>query len=451
MPACADCKNFIENQKCSISGTTIDLELALMPHIPCSNYKVTTAKFIEYTIQNEISGTEWENRMPMKTIILNKLKELNPDVPKDGSVGKISFDVPNKARMKIKTQRFLTRKLNLNDGYLPDHIISSIANKINSKLFPEIKIELIKGKAITEAYRKSVGGRSCMTGSCCDFTRLYEMNPDKVQMLTMHYMNDSARAILYKLDDNKGYYLDRVYCSCSLLHDKMYAHADNNGWYSYTNLKDKTYEEKENLIISNLEYENGYMPYMDTFNGTLHGRKLTLSKDGDICMDSTCGYLVGRRNTCERCGERIHENNAVSIGDYNYCEYCAREYFTYCEHCNEYVPNDDAVLVEDIDIYVCEHCASNHYVHCEDCGIYTKEDYVVVEGKYYVCISCSEGTLYKSCKECSEWFYEENINEDGYCESCEAQRTSVSDCKPEDESENEENVNIKCESVEGTA
>lgn len=423
MPACIDCRNFTKDENCGITGLPIGLNFATNPNVlPCSKYIMSTPLFIENIIQTEVCSTKGSNCwLSRKYIIREKLEKLNPDVPKDNSVGKIAFDVPDKSRMKIRTQRFLTRKLNLNNGFLPDHIISNIANKINSTLFPDIKIELIKGKAITECYSKSVGSGSCMTGSCANFTKLYEMNPDKIQMLTMYYMNDSARAILYKLDNDKGYYLDRVYASCKLLEDKMYAHADNNNWISYDNLPGKTYEEKDSLVISDLMYEDGYVPYMDTFEGTIFEHRLTLSRGGDICLDSTSGYIDGTGYTCEWCDEHIHEDDAVSVGDYTYCQYCVDNNFTFCERCNEYTNNNNAVKIEDKDMYVCQRCADNYYTVCQDCGEYNSEEYTIIEDAA-VCDGCTESDKYVSCETCGEWFYEENT-EDGYCE----------DCKPEDE------------------
>lgn len=399
----------------------------------CSCYKKNTTYFIKDTIQDEIYNTRWSNCwLSRKCIIQCKLEKLNPEIPKDNTPGFISFDVPNKARMRIRTQRFLTRKLNLNNIYLPDHLISNIANKINSVLFPGIKTKLIRGKDITEAYCKSVGGGSCMTGSCASCTKLYEMNPDKIQMLTMYYINDSARAILYKLDDDKGYYLDRVYASCRLLEDKMYAYADNNGWYRRGKLCNLTADEKDNLVISNLHYEDGHIPYMDTFGGSICNGMLTLSYSSyDIDLDSTNGY-IGDGYVCEWCEEHVHEDNTVSIGDYICCEDCVNEHFTFCERCSEYVKNDDAVHIEDTGKYVCRYCAENNYTRCEDCGNYNDSDYAIVESDC-ICLECLENSgKYIQCMKCCEWFYEENT-EDGHCE----------DCKPEEDDEGKSVEHIK--------
>lgn len=433
MSRCIDCKNFvIGNKSCSSFEKGFLAHEHIYEGIWCTKYKEKLSIFIRNMIQNEVCSTKGSNCwLSRKYIIIEKLNKLNPDVPKDNSVGKIAFDVLGKARMKIRTQRFLTRKLNLNSGFLPDHTISIIADKINSELFPNIKTELIKGKDITEAYRKNVGNESCMSGSCANFTKLYEMNPDKIQMLTMYYMNDSARAILYKLDNDKGHYLDRVYTSCCLLENKMYDYADNNNWISYNNINVKTTEEKQCLIISDLTYEDGYVPYMDTFEGTISGHRLTLSRNGDFYMDSTSGYIDGGGYTCEWCDEHVHEDETVSIGDSIYCESCANEHFTFCERCNEYVRNDDAVLIKDKNIYVCDHCASNKYVQCEDCNEYNGDDWHRTNNDKVVCNDCAENN-YTWCDDCGVLYDSGDVNEDGYCESC----------KPEPEDEEDHSTHV---------
>lgn len=386
----------------------------------CGCYQLSVSFLINTTIRDAVLNTRgsncWTSR---KYIIQEELNRLNPDLSKEHTSGMIAFDVPDKDRMKIRTQRFLTRKLILNNGFLPDHVISTVGDEINSVLFPDIETTIIKGQPITEAYRKSVGGSSCMTDCCAEHTKLYEMNPDKIQMLIMRYLNDSARAILYKLDNDKGYFLDRVYASNNLLEDKMYFYAEEKKWISYNNINGKSTEEKDTLIISDLVYEDGHVPYMDTFNGDIDGGKLTLSRGGSICMDSTDGCIEGGGYVCEWCAEHVHEDDAVSIGNYAYCQYCIDEHFTFCERCHEYVNSDDAVLIKDINKYVCNHCVSGNYVLCEDCESYIEDDYVTVESERCICMDCSTSTEYKECVECNEWFYEANINEDGYCNECE--------------------------------
>ena len=107
------------------------------------------------------------------------------------------------------------------------------------------------------------------------------------------------------------------------------------------------------------------------------------------------------------------------------CRGCLDENYTYCEHCNEYCHNDDAVHIEDADIYVCCDCANNSYYRCEDCNDYY-EHLNTTSYESYVCESCLEN--YECCDDCNEYFTSDDIT-DGYCE----------DCKPEAIPEQNEN------------
>lgn len=432
MPACTDCENLI-NRSCRASDILDNMpDSLILRDMPCNNYKqnTSTSDFIKNAIQEEDVKTKGYNCWLSKLhTVFDKLQQLNPTKPDDNTVGFIAFDVPDKPRVKLKTARFLTRKLNLNNGFLPDSAISSIANKINNKLFPDIRTELISGEQITEAYRKAVGSSSCMTNDYCDYTKLYEMNPDKIQMLVMYYMNDTARAILYKLDNGK-YYLDRIYASCDALKIKMSNYADKQNWYKRETIYKLTTEQKEALTVSDLHYEDGHVPYMDTFGGSIYKSKLTLSyNDYDLNLDNTDGYIESGY-VCECCSEYISEDDAISVGGDTYCEHCVTESFTYCECCGEYIDNDSIVYITDADIYVCEYHASRNYTQCEDCGDHYKDIYTItVDGKC-ICENCSDN--YATCNDCGEWFNPEDVDENGYC----------SECKPE-EDEPEENESIK--------
>ena len=354
-------------------------------------------------------------------IIMDKIAQLQPSKPEDQSTGYIAYSVPGKDRMKMKTTRFLTRKLNLNSGFLPDKVICQIADRINNDLFGNngIEVKLLAGCDITQAYRDEIGSHSCMTGDCADFTRFYEMNPDRFQMLVMLYQNDSARAILSKLDNGK-YYLDRVYASSEYLREKMYEHARQNGWYDYEGRSPAA-----ELVVSNLDYDDDSVPYMDTFqNGCTCGRGLTISVSGccDHELTSTDGTL-GSLNSCASCGCSVHDDECYYAGDENYCADCYCEIFTTCECCSEDIVSEDTVYIRDIDVSVCEDCSRRHYnvVQCEHCNDNFERAYIEIEW-YYICNSCAESINYDTCADCEESFYPDNLtqhsNGNYYCEDC---------------------------------
>ena len=356
-----------------------------------------------------------------KYIIKDRIKELEPGKPEDQTSGFIAFNVPNKDRMKLKTNRFLTRKLNLNSGFLSDKVICKITDKINNELFGNdgIIIELVRGEEITKHYERETGSHSCMTGDCADYTQLYEINPDRFQMLVMFYQNDSARAIVSKLDDG-SFYMDRIYSSCGFLQNKMIEYAENQNWPCYDKNRDT-----EDMTISNLDYEDGHIPYMDTFrNGCICYDGLTISTCGccDYDLGNTDGYLSGG-HTCEFCGGHLTEDDCYYTDDHCLCQDCYDENYSCCDNCGKIEHRDNISCIKDTHKYVCEDCRDRKYVCCEDCEGYFENDYIIDVDGYIHCNDCADGKYYP-CEYCGEIYPIDDLV-DNYCESC----------KPDDETE----------------
>ncbi len=378
---------------------------------------------IDFKLWRHIAKRSWVSR---RRLIIDSLNRLQPSIPEDGSTGKIAFNVPSKDRMKIKTGRFLTRKLNLNSGFLSDKSIAVITGDINSELFSDdVQIELVRGQEITKAYEDGIGAVTCMCtggdGGGPNCTLLYKLNPDRFQMLIMHYQADSARAIVHKLDNGR-YFMDRVYSSCSMLVGKMQSYAEESDWdyriSTEAGERDATCDDST-LTVSGLDYKEGEVPYMDTMeNGCTCGPGLTISAYG--CQDYELLNQNGqlrRGYTCANCGDWVSEDDYQPIDGNVYCEDCANKLFSYCDNCEEMVPVDDCVSIEDTSIYVCSSCAADKFTVCEDCGAYNKDDYIVIED-YAYCLSCAEE--YPICEECGEQSTDGNfVNEDGLCKDCE--------------------------------
>lgn len=331
------------------------------------------------------------------------IQELQPDKPEDETAGFLAYNVPNKDRMKMKTGRFLTRKLNLNSGFLPDTVIQKLASNINTYLFPDLGIRLDKGIAITENYENEIGGHSCMTGSCAEYTKLYEANPDRFQQLIIVQNGDSARAIVHKLDDGT-YMLDRIYGTCEYLKEKMRDYGTKQGW-----------SFRGSGTISNLKYTDGEIPFADTMKDyKIIDGLLTIGTNlpyYDGTLDSTDGKFYSGI-FCEYCEEYYDEDHIISVGDYYYCENCVSDNFTYCESCSEYCENEFVREVIDTGQYVCRHCAEDEYSCCESCNEYVSETQIL-DGDTEVCNDCSENHYH--CDDCGDLV---SKVEDGYCEDC---------------------------------
>ena len=341
-----------------------------------------------------------------------------PDKPDDGSTGFISFNAKNgNNRMKLRTARYLTRKCNLNthtdsnigNPILNDEQIRFLAEKINSLLWTDEElnnIELIRGRDITEAYNDEVGGSSCMTGCNSEYTRLYEVNPTRFEMLVIRSGNDSARAIVHKLDKGQKL-LGVVYTTAEHLWDKMQEYAAKQNWATY---KNRYGCPNNDLVMSDLNYCDGEIPYMDVLtSGKICGGLLTVSyNSGDFELQSTNGNLEGGYH-CENCNDYIHEDDIYYDGSGNaYCEYCFNENFIHCPDCEEVVHNSDTIYIQDKEIYVCQHCADKNYYSCQTCGDYaTLDDRQVLNDETY-CENCFDD-IADCCEDCNETFYTEDL------------------------------------------
>lgn len=312
--------------------------------------------------------------------IKTDLSFLKPDKSTNENTGYIAFHTPNKPRMKLKTGRFLTRKLNFNK-FLCDGLIREISDHINENLFPNLEIKLCKGKEITKNYKKAIGGGSCMCNFRAEFTRLYEMNPDRFQQLVMFLANDSARAIVHKLDCG-DYLLDRVYSSSDFLARKMRGYAIEQGWYyresasagkvEISHLRKKV--DYNQFVVSNLAWEEGCVPFMDTLcyyqieRGKLkiiHPHNSHLKIEGQL--DSTEGY-ISPFEICCNCATNVNANVCFCLDDNYYCDACYEEIFDSCYNCGNPDCKANLIYLKNYDWFVCERCLNKYYNQCKNCN-----------------------------------------------------------------------------------
>lgn len=363
---------------------------------------------------NNISNSH--ERMKRWGILTNDLAKFNPGIPDDGTTGFIAFNTGSQ-RMKIKTGRFLTKKLNLNSGFIPDEFLQKIAHSINKCLFGvELKIRLDKGVAIRENYANNVGGSSCMSGNCACYVGLYVDNQDRYQQLIVEFGNDSARAMVVKLDNGK-FFLDRIYTTSENLIPEIKKYTKEQGWLyrayndadEYEVFKDGEHEidNYNQMIVSGLNYNDGEVPFQDTLiDYDLANHKLNLfhgKSDYDAIgrVDATNGYLEnGDEPRCCCCGDYISEENLYSANDEYYCECCFDENFSTCYQCGDPENNDNCVESNSCDVY-CRHCADVYLFRCSDCGEYhVISDMIEANDRAY-CESCF-GEKFYYCKDCDE-------------------------------------------------
>lgn len=270
-----------------------------------------------------------------------------------------------------------------------------------------------------------------MTGGCADRVGLYVDNPKVYQMLTMRSGNDSARAMVIKLDNGK-YFMDRIYSTCDFLVDKMINFAKSKKWFYRTtqhagsciisDYKDVNVSDYSNFTVSGLVYTDGEIPYQDTIrnyrvqDGLLDICHANFYNDYDGVLDSTEGTLEDDdTQSCDGCGDRYNYEDLCSneSGDV-YCMDCWDEISFYCPKCNETACQNDSVYIKDIEQDWCSDCARHYAYICNKCGeaeaVLTATE---VDGEYY-CNSCFENL--SKCDKCNEVVSEVNDNE--FCTKC---------------------------------
>jgi len=362
-------------------------------------------------------------------------------MPHDGVAGYIAYNVPNKPRAKMRTGKFLGKKLQLNNNYLNPAMLEYLAGKVNMAIFGVENgggMQFLVGDDITRAYEKSTGCGSCMTGSSCEKVGLYAMNPTRFKLAVLELGANSGRALLVKLD-NGDFYLDRVYCDSRSIRDAMYQYAIKEGWYYRDGPEgiglwhnESRMSDHSMLIASDLEYEDGKVPYMDTFTyGNVHNGCLDISAtDGNIDLQSTNGWIEDGGIVCASCDDYANEETYHVVDDETICDDCFDRYYFHCGDCDINYRNNEEHTIDDTCCTVCTACLDN-YNFCEDCETYNSETTYLETLEKDVCNHCLR--CYQECEGCNEYVPNADIDVDGRCPNCP---------EPEEEDEPEEQYSL---------
>ena len=119
--------------------------------------------------------------------------------------------------------------------------------------------------------------------------------------------------------------------------------------------------------------------------------------NGKNTSDETLEYVYeeGEYYTCERCGRRVHRDDAYFCGDYAYCDSdcAAADGWCWCERCGECVWEGDGIHTKDGKVYCCESCAKRDgYTECPSCGKWKNKDdmFSSKDGAVCMCNDCIE-------------------------------------------------------------
>ena len=303
-----------------------------------------------------------------------------------------------------------------------------MTNHANNKLFGGVTIRIDTGSDIVSNYRNKIGGSSCMVDS--DGVMMYRDN-DEFSQLIITSGNSSLRAIVTKLDSGR-FLMDRMYTDSEHLKQSAINYARKNNWLerqdglndSPTLYSDgEKIDDYSDIYVTLSNFDEDYVPYMDTLNRCEIGRSVILShaysdRSYDHVLNSTNGTLD--EYTCEFCECSLNGDDVRYAGDHCLCDSCYCDNFFYCESCNEDCRTDDSVQTADGE-YICDHCYSNHFFTCENCGdVYHDDDCNDAEGDSY-CRDCFSDNCIV-CEDCNEGVLIENSVSHGdclYCEDCE--------------------------------
>lgn len=160
-----------------------------------------------------------------------------------------------------------------------------------------------------------------------------------------------------------------------------------------------------------------------------------------VCRDCRDRYYT----YCDRC-DRYYPNEDVERIDGEYlCPSCREEYCSSCDDCGELHLDGELVVVHDSygdEIRVCEDCRRRNYTQCDSCGEYfpdgeIREVHMADEQILEVCSDCCDKMAVEECRECGLLF-EASALEDGLCPDC-ATTTPMSEGEiADDDNKNEE-------------
>lgn len=280
---------------------------------------------------------------------------------------------------------------------------------------------------------------------------------------TLSYMNDGYSMIFYTVDDDvtEEFYAApkrtrQVFCYNSgiLLQSRLYPQTDDNESRDmYRNIVQRaiadclqlpnlwTLKREHDEVSRRISTHDDSLHYRD-YEYKVYRPNISLLKDADVGEDDSilvghtaycfdCARPVREPNatyceccfddgyvTCERCGDRVHEDSAHYIDGYYYCDNCC----SFCEVCESYTLSETTeVHGYNGNIYsVCPSCLEENYCYCENCDEYYHEDAGQDTQDGFRCNNCTHES-YCVCDECGEYVHcddAEKMNGKIYCECC---------------------------------
>lgn len=253
-------------------------------------------------------------------------------------------------------------------------------------------------------------------------------------LLLQSRMYNTAGGVYGAAEDSK-LYRDLVQREISMLEDVP------NLWKTFSSLGDKA-----DLVVQG-EGFGGYPDWTyENFDGHISVRAdcdedevdplevgtygLCIKCGDEIDAGLYCDDCKPGQYVCDDCGNSCDELFDVrnSRGEWiQVCENCRDEYYTYCDECGEYWPNDCTTSIDGANY--CDNCRVEYCEECDDCWEWHRREDMHDAHRdgqeVRVCGDCRDENYY-SCDSCGELYHADDVQKyytrEGYegivCEDC---------------------------------
>lgn len=175
-----------------------------------------------------------------------------------------------------------------------ENFVHSFNNLISLSNIGDDRIELVSGEKIGYWYKEknyhssnfskdqngiTTLGKSCMRTNYQYSPKLYELNPEKVNMLVIYDKNNrlKGRAIVWLLDNGK-FFMDRCYYMNESIERLMYMVGILNGWLVKMHYINQIWDGKRlvdrlSLKTTIVDFNLNKNPYFDTFHSRKKNKK----------------------------------------------------------------------------------------------------------------------------------------------------------------------------------